>query len=568
MDKKRAYAYLRVSTRMQAEEGYSLMAQRTAITKYAEYAGFEILHWYTDEGISGTSIGARDQFKMMIRDIVSEKDTVDYVITYSLSRFGRNTADNVSTLQKLRDFKVNLYAIKEGIDSSSEMGGFLITILSAVAEMERETIRTQTMTGRFQKGRLGLWNGGITPYGYRAEQDTSVSLKNAKKLVIVEEEAAIIRKIFDLYVNTDLGFHGVAIWLNENGYKKNTNRVGAKKDFFTRDFVKNTLSRKIYTGNMYYGRTKTIKKKADRSKTQRIKSADEDIVVCENSHEAIIPMELFEKAAEKISVTSRKYERAEPDHVYILGPLVKCPECGGSMFGIGSRKKKQDGTRYAPSYSYLCRHARSVPPKCNYKRFFSAKRLEGEVSDIIIALCQDQVMIDEVTKQIEKEADAAEWRTKVRNLQRELMRLQNTQNTLERQLDSLDPDDAMYEKKYESYNRRLEEAFETISDLESRLQSTRATADALDRNAITAKSIYTLFKDFSQIYDKMSDQEKRTLMESFIEKVEVNPERVRGHYVKSIRFRFPITVDGEITREYSVPKSITDETACLLTRGG
>ena len=96
----------------------------------------------------------------------------------------------------MQDFGVNLICVEDGIDSSKDAGKLMISVLSAVAEIERENIRVQTMEGRMQKAREGKWNGGFAPYGYALIDG---------KLVVNEEEAVAIRTIFDQYVNTDLG---------------------------------------------------------------------------------------------------------------------------------------------------------------------------------------------------------------------------------------------------------------------------------------------------------------------------------------------------------------------------
>ena len=99
----------------------------------------------------------------MMEDIKSGKDGVSFVLVFKLSRFGRNAADVLSTLQVMQDFGVNLICVEDGIDSSKDSGKLMISVLSAVAEIERENILVQTMEGRRQKAREGKWNGGFAP---------------------------------------------------------------------------------------------------------------------------------------------------------------------------------------------------------------------------------------------------------------------------------------------------------------------------------------------------------------------------------------------------------------------
>ena len=121
--KTRCYIYTRVSTVIQVD-GYSLDAQKDKLRKYAEFQDMEIVGEYSDEGHSGKNIKGRQEFMRMLNDIEDGKD---------------------------------------GIDSSKEAGKLLISIIVAVAEMERENIRVQTMAGREQKAREGKWNGGFAP---------------------------------------------------------------------------------------------------------------------------------------------------------------------------------------------------------------------------------------------------------------------------------------------------------------------------------------------------------------------------------------------------------------------
>lgn len=161
-EKIKVYTYTRVSTAMQID-GYSLDAQKSRMKAFAEFNDYEIAHEYEDAGKSGKSIEGRTQFNQMMEDIKTGKDGVSFVLVFKLSRFGRNAADVLSTLQVMQDFGVNLICVEDGIDSSKDAGKLMISVLSAVAEIERENIRVQTMEGRIQKAREGKWNGGFAP---------------------------------------------------------------------------------------------------------------------------------------------------------------------------------------------------------------------------------------------------------------------------------------------------------------------------------------------------------------------------------------------------------------------
>ena len=190
MRKKKCYIYTRVSTMAQTE-GYSLEAQVERLREYAEYRNLQIVGEYCDAGKSGKSIKGRPAFQEMMDEIVNGKDDVSYVLVFKLSRFGRNAADVLKSMQLLNDYDVDLVCVDDAIDSSTQGGRLTLAILSAVAEIERENITIQFNAGRMQKVLEGGWPGGPVPYGYR----------NIKKQMQIEPaEAELVRKMFETFL--------------------------------------------------------------------------------------------------------------------------------------------------------------------------------------------------------------------------------------------------------------------------------------------------------------------------------------------------------------------------------
>ena len=115
-------------------DGFSLDAQKDKLKKYADFQNMAVVGEYSDEGKSGKNIEGRPQFRQMLKDIETGKDKVEYVLVFKLSRFGRNAADVLSSLQQMQDYGVNLICVEDGIDSSKDSGKLMISVLSAVAE--------------------------------------------------------------------------------------------------------------------------------------------------------------------------------------------------------------------------------------------------------------------------------------------------------------------------------------------------------------------------------------------------------------------------------------------------
>lgn len=321
MKKIKCYSYTRVSTAMQVD-AFSLNAQLEKIHRYAEYQNMEIVEEFSDEGKSGKNVIGRTQFQQMLSKIEDGADNVSFVLVFKLSRFGRNAADVLNSLQLMQDNGVNLICVEDGIDSSKDSGKLMISVLSAVAEIERENILVQTMEGRKQKAREGKWNGGFAPFGYQ--------LINGE-LIVDEEEAEIVKIIFDKFIHTTKGIGGVATYLNQHGYRKKR-RQNNKLDTFSESFVKGVLDNPVYNGKIAYGRRKNEKINGTRNEYHIVKQ--DNYMLVDGIHQKIIEDDIWESAQQKRKkrgVACIKTHSLEHEH--ILSSILKCPVCGSPMYG-------------------------------------------------------------------------------------------------------------------------------------------------------------------------------------------------------------------------------------------
>ena len=160
----------------------------------------------------------------------------------------------------------------------------MISVLPAVAEIERENIRAQTMEGRIQKAREGKWNGGFAPYGYKLADG---------KLIINEAEAEVIRVIYDQYVNTDMGSNGIAKYLENHGIHKIARQNG-KIPLFNAALIRKILKNPVYCGKIAYGRRKTEKVHGTRNEYHLVEQ--DNYILVDGLHEAIIPEDVWQEA--------------------------------------------------------------------------------------------------------------------------------------------------------------------------------------------------------------------------------------------------------------------------------
>ncbi|WP_346707748.1 recombinase family protein [Massilistercora timonensis] len=554
-EKIKVYTYKRVSTTMQID-GYSLDAQRARMKAYADFNDYEIVGEYEDAGKSGKSIEGRLQFNQMMEDVKSGKDNVSYVLVFKLSRFGRNAADVLSTLQVMQDFGVNLICVEDGIDSSKDAGKLMISVLSAVAEIERENIRVQTMEGRIQKAREGKWNGGFAPYGYK--------LVNGK-LEINEEEAVAIRTIYDRYVNTDIGSNGISKYLENHGIRK-IQRQNGKNPLFDAHLVRLILKNPVYCGKIAYGRRKTEKVHGTRNEYRLVEQ--DDFLLVDGLHEAIISEEVWNAAQAKLIAQAKKYEhvnKGKDERTHLLSGIVRCPLCGAGMYGNKSIKYKKDGTKYKDFFYYGCKH-RSMQRghKCDYKKQIREELLDDAVAEVIVKLVSNPQFAAMMQEKINMKVDTTAIDQEIANYEKQLRQDYSIKAKLMEEIDNLNPDDRHYIRRKADLDDRLYRMYDKIEELEEQLIAARAKKTSIEAEKITGDNIYKVLIYFDKLYFAMSDVERRQLIEALIAEIQIYEERKpNGQWLKSIRFKLPI-IENDLSIGLDNGNHV--ETVCLMSR--
>ena len=554
-EKKKVYIYTRVSTAMQID-GYSLDAQKSRMKAFAEFNDYEIVGEYEDAGKSGKSIEGRLEFNRMMEDIKSGQDGVSYVLVFKLSRFGRNAADVLSTLQVMQDFGVNLICVEDGIDSSKDAGKLMISVLSAVAEIERENIRVQTMEGRIQKAREGKWNGGFAPYGYSLEKG---------QLLINEEEAKAIRVIFDQYVHTDMGANGLAKYLENHGIHK-IQRQNGKNPLFDASLIRRILKNPVYCGKIAYGRRRTEKVHGTRNDYKLVEQ--DDYLLVDGLHEGIVTEELWHEAQVKLLAQAKKYEKVnhgKDNKIHLLSGIVKCPICGAGMYGNKSIKHKSDGTKYKDFFYYGCKHRTMTRGhKCDYKKQVNEELLNGAVAEVITKLVSNPKFAAMMQEKINMKVDTTAIEQEIAAHEKLLRQSYSTKSRLMEEIDSLDPDDKHYIKRKADLDDRLYKMYDKIEDAENLLIAARAKKMSIEAEKLTGDNIYKVLIYFDKLYSVMNEQEKRQIMESLIAEIQIYPERQpNGQWLKSIKFKLPII---EEDMNISLDNDSQVEAVALLSR--
>lgn len=184
--------YIRVSTEKQADEGFSLDAQKSRLQAYCEAQQWYVCPGciYVDAGISGTSTSGRESFNAMMQ--AAKAGEIKRVVAIKLDRIARNTKDFLAIVDQLQGYGCDLVLMKESFDTSTPQGKFALTMFAAIAELEASTITERVMSGKSEKAAQGGYNGAQCPLGYSYQDG---------KFEIDQKAAVTVRDIFGSFIN-------------------------------------------------------------------------------------------------------------------------------------------------------------------------------------------------------------------------------------------------------------------------------------------------------------------------------------------------------------------------------
>lgn len=320
--KKRVAAYARVSV----EKGRTLHSFSAQVSFYnnliQKNPEWEFAGVYADSGTSGTGINKRNDFKRLLEDC--EQGKVDIILTKSISRFARNTVDLLKTVRHLRELGIEVRFEKENINSMSGNGELMLSILASFAQEEVVSTSNNIKWAIKKKFESGKPQCRYRIYGYRWEED---------KLVINQEEAKIVKLIFEMYLNK-ISAERMEIKLKEMEV------VATNGGYFNIGTIRDMLKNITYTGNLLLQKSYTpnpLVRRKEKNSGQLPK------YYVENNHEAIIPMEMFIEVQEERKRRKEEGQRANfGKNITCFSCRIKCSLCGKNYMR-NSRKKNKDG---------------------------------------------------------------------------------------------------------------------------------------------------------------------------------------------------------------------------------
>lgn len=313
--KLRVAAYCRVSTETE-EQNSSYEVQVAHYTEFIKKnAEWEFAGIFADDGISGTNTKKREEFNRMIDECM--EGNIDLVITKSISRFARNTLDCLKYIRQLKDKNISVFFEKENINTMDAKGEVLLTIMASLAQQESQSLSQNVKLGlqyRYQQGKVQVNHNRFM--GYTKDEEGN--------LIIVPEEAEIIKRIYREYLEGK-SLAGIGRDLEKDGIL-----TAAGKPRWRPETIKKILMNEKYIGDALLQKTFTV----DFLTKKRVKNEGHvPQYYVENSHEAIIPKELFLQAQEELHRRNNIYTGADKNKrlyssKYALSTITFCGDCG------------------------------------------------------------------------------------------------------------------------------------------------------------------------------------------------------------------------------------------------
>ncbi len=313
--KLRVAAYCRVSTDSD-EQATSYEAQVSHYTDYIrKNPEWELAGIYADDGISGTNTKKREEFNRMIDEAMAGK--IDMIVTKSISRFARNTLDCLKYIRRLKEKNIPVYFEKENINTMDAKGEVLITIMASLAQQESQSLSQNVKLGyqyRYQQGQVTVNHNRFL--GYTKDENG--------QLIIDPDEAVVVRRIYREYLE------GASLQQIGRGLETDGILTGAGKPKWRAETLQKILKNEKYIGDALLQKTYTV----DFLEKKRV--TNNGLVpqyYVENSHEAIIPRDLYMQVQEEMVRRANLHSGQDRkkrvySSKYALSSIVYCSQCG------------------------------------------------------------------------------------------------------------------------------------------------------------------------------------------------------------------------------------------------
>lgn len=520
----RALCLYRVSSTGQLyrtkENEADIPMQRLECRRFAEQMGWNIIYEFQEEGVSGHKVRAEQRDKIQKVKELAKQKKFDIFLVFMFDRIGRIADETPFVVEWLINAGIRVWSTQEGeqkIESHTDRLTNYIRFWQADGESQKTSIRTATRLGQITEE--GHFTGGACPYGYSLVKKGRSNKKGVplNDLEINEEEAPIVRLIFDKYVNEGYGPQRIANYLRQINIKNREDKNWHPAS------IRGMLRNLTYTGVLRCGQ----------SRSPFLPELQ------------IIDQTLFDRAQEIMSQRSGRYEqtRSVPLNTRsksLLAGNVFCGHCGArlSVTTNGKGRKRPDGTDTI-RMRYVCQTKTRTHDNCNGQTGYTVHILD----DIVNALVHQ--IFQKIGGFSETEAVQRAYEKKLNEKHAIVLHLQREISKTEKDLKNLRNEVLKSLAGQSSFETSILNSL--IKDMETKCQEQKAALAAAQQDESEAVSLmqqmcrnYSQFVQWSDVYDTASMETKKMIVSQLFERIEVS----RGYHLK---VRLAITVKQFLT---------------------
>ncbi|WP_049372320.1 cassette chromosome recombinase CcrC, partial [Staphylococcus epidermidis] len=509
--------YSRVSTSEQSEHGYSEKEQEQLLIKEVmkNFPGYDY-ETYTDSGISGKNIEGRPAMKRLLQDVKDNK--IEMVLSWKLNRISRSMRDVFNIIHEFKEHDVGYKSISENIDTSNASGEVLVTMFGLIGSIERQTLISNVKLSMNAKARSGEAITGRV-LGYKLSLNP---LTQKNDLVIDENEAHIVREIFDLYLNHNKGFKAITTILNQKGYRT----INQKP--FSVFGVKYILNNPVYKGYVRFNNHQNwaVQRRSG-------KSDKNDVILVKGKHEAIISEDVFDQVHEKLASKSFKPGRPIGGDFYLRG-LIKCPECGNNMVCRRTYYKTKKSKERTIKRYYICSSFNRSGSSACHSNSINAEVVERVINVHLNRILSQPDIIKQIASNVieelkQKHSNQTEIKYDIDSLEKQKAKLKTQQERLLELFLDDQMDSEMLKAKQSQMNQQLEVLDQQIKEAQQANQS----QDEIPNFDKLKGRLILMITRFSVYLRKATPEAKNQLMKMLIDSIEITTDK----QVKLVRYK-------------------------------
>ena len=498
-------------------ESASIETQKAMLLQYARENGLLPAEIYVDDGFSGLNFD-RPDFQRMIDDIVA--GTIHTVVVKDLSRLGR---DHLAVGQYVEIYfpthRVRFIAVNDNVDTANAQSTDFAALKNVINEFYSRDTSRKIKSSFKARSKAGKYRSTAAPFGYLKDP------ADHNHLIPDPETAAYVAKIYELCVS-GWGNYRIRDWLRENKVPvpswfqhvrglKDLSRMFPDEEsryIWRPDTLRLLIRNPVYRGDCVMGRSETVFKTNRRPKTE-----ESDWIVVQDTHEALVPRELWERANELVSVKRHEAQERYSGERSLFAGLLKCGTCGKAMsrrnYGPNSKHKIYVCVTYATYGVY----------KCSQHKLFETDLIAAVLEDIQqkarLALQDREQLVKKILQRAGKESAAAAS-TSVAQYKRARKRLYEVNRLVER----LYEDTVLGRISAENFDRMISKYQEEQKDLTAQIEAVERAEKAVNDTRTDAERCASLLAGQAGITELTPE-----ILNALISRIDVHePQEVDG----------------------------------------